>query len=237
MAIQSRRISNTRPQKSGTNQVQFATLTTNGSMAISRSAMFLLGLKIDDAALIEAFDANAVGLPPTFDNTTDVHLFTKGYYTSEKGDKTVGSRISDTNGKNVISLATLYKELNGNNLERNNFSFSDPIFGFLEMANGKVVPITKDSPEDEGTVSAYVRSERTTENGKTIVNVELEETSWTVAECKELGQPIFALQFESSTPKVVRAVKGEGVKAGKAGKSSKSTAVVNQEDADEFDEA
>jgi hypothetical protein len=241
MAIQAQRLSNTRPSKGGQGSaIQFCTLTTAGSMAINQTAMNLVGLKLDDAALIEVFNVEDVNLAPTFQNGDKVFVFTKGYQAKEKGEKSVGSRISDTNGKNVISLATFYKELGGNNNERLNFSFSDPIYGFLEGTDGTVTPIEQDTPNDAGTVSAYVRSEHTTELGKKVVKIELTETEWTVEEAKANATPMFALQFENAQAKVIRnkATNAATTGTAKAGKATKSQTVDTDFDADEdFEEA
>ena len=237
MAIQAQRFSNTRPSKGGQGSaIQFCTLTTKGSMAINDSAMQLVGLKIDDAALIEGFNVNDVNLAPTFNGGDKVFVFAKGYQAKEKGEKSVGSRISDTNGKNVISLATFYAELGGNNDQRLNFSFSEPIYGFLEAADGTVTPIEQDTPNDAGTVTAYVRTEHVTESGKTVVKVALDdETGWTVEECKKNAIPMFALQFEGTQAKVIRnkSTDTATISTAKAGKATKGQAVDADFDADE----
>lgn len=226
MAIQAKRISNTRPVKA-TNGAQFATLTTNGTMAISRTVMQQQKLRIDDSVLIEGLVAGDVGLTPTLVGGENVYVFTKGH-TAEKGGKSVGNRISDTNGKNIISSATLYAELGGNNDQRNNFAFGEAVYGFLELADGTFQPITADSPEDAGIVNAYVRTEV---DGK--VTIQLEETTWTVAEVKTEGQAIYPLAFVNSVDKMKKGkASTPGTKAVKG-----AAPAVDLEEEDEFEEA
>ena len=208
--------SNQRPVK---NQADLTTTTTNGTLHLSPEVLALIGVKVGGAVMAASLPSSDTGLNPTFEGTNDCHYFFEGVEGNDKGQKTLGNTISDTNNKNVISSALFYKQLGGNGDNLRDFDVEGPVWGLLADADGNVTPVTNDSPEDKGDLYGY---SQVVVNGVVKGFEIVPVTDYTTLKA---GIPIFPITFVEDRAKQVKAVSGKGGTSTKAVPTAKSTFV------------